>query len=103
MSGFVPKSSFSNLPVPPPSATFTVIVSDPPSLIMEEQFLFGVKIAAAILSLLTLIAALDKYGISNYSSSGGESSITSTSTGGDVVVQVQSPAPNMTNVALTSV
>nr|POE50217.1 hypothetical protein CFP56_65104 [Quercus suber] len=105
MTGFVPKP-FSNLPVPPPSTTFTVTIANPPPVIMEEiQFLLGVKIAAAIISLVILIAALYKYWISNYFSNGGQTVVSSsvTGTGGDVVVQVRPPTLNMTDFALASV
>ena len=56
----------------------------------------GVKIAAAIISLVILIAALYKYWISNYFSNGGQTVVSSsvTGTGGDVVVQDQPPTLN---------
>ncbi|KAF3946001.1 hypothetical protein CMV_027682 [Castanea mollissima] len=102
MTGFMPKSSFASFPVLPPSTTFIVTMANPPRLIMKEQFFLGVvKIAAAIISLMFLIAALCKYR-RNYSSSAGTTVAGSsfTNTGGDVVVQVQLPAPNMMDSSL---
>ncbi|KAK9992381.1 hypothetical protein SO802_027366 [Lithocarpus litseifolius] len=106
MTGFMPKSSFSTFPVLPPPTTFTVTVANPPHYsIMEEQFLLGVKIAAAIISLMILIAVLCKYW-SNYSSSTccqTTSGNSVTNTGGDIVVQVQLPLPNMVDSGLALV
>ncbi|KAK9992383.1 hypothetical protein SO802_027368 [Lithocarpus litseifolius] len=102
MTGFMPKSSFATFPVLPPSTTFIVTMANPPRLIMKEQFLLGiVKIAAAIISLMFLIAALCKYW-RNYSSSAGMTVAGSsfTSTSGDLVVQVQLPTPNMIDSSL---
>uniref|UniRef100_A0A2N9GNY3 Uncharacterized protein n=1 Tax=Fagus sylvatica TaxID=28930 RepID=A0A2N9GNY3_FAGSY len=80
---------FSYLPVPPPSTTFTV--AEPLPLVREKQFFWGVKIAAAIISLLILIAVLWKYW--RKSSSGGQT----------VAVQVQPPSLNMTDFVAVQV
>nr|POE50214.1 hypothetical protein CFP56_65101 [Quercus suber] len=104
MAGFMPEPSYSSFPILPPPDTFIVTVANPPPC-LEDQFLLGVKIIAAIISLIFLIAALCKYW-SNYSSSTGcqtSSGSSVTSTGGDIVVQVQLPAPNMIDSSLASV